>query len=159
MNNVLLWKKDKFTYHTSYINNFSVTATLSCKSKPDNIFTIGNVHLKGGLRRFVDKRVNQMKTLLETLDHKIPTYICGDFNDDLVPTSQLRQLLEEHFIISHPYITTHVYHKEQGHEYWPFQRIIYNKNNITVHSPIIIRDIPDALEPSDHLPLTYTIHL
>ena len=114
-----------------------------------------NVHLKAGYNTFEDRRVQEVQCLLEYLRESTVVCMCGDFNDNLKPGRKLEQLLRDSFTIeqSPPSCYTRTGYSSfdkilsRG---FTFKYIDNVRNNDYVKKCTIV---PDAVVPSDHLPI------
>jgi mRNA deadenylase 3'-5' endonuclease subunit Ccr4 len=137
----------------------------------ENTFIFGCTHLRAGLRSKAPDRVSQLKSTFKLVDvvcadhntntvnvAKLPVCICGDFNDDFVHTTNLRELvLGAGYEIS---VTsdgrTSFYSYDENTRYTLDQII-----TIGATADIIANDtsacIPSEIAPSDHFAINFTL--
>ena len=165
--NVTMWKSDLFELDKSEFKPSidGLLTKLICK-KTNFFVTICNVHLKAnqkGKEILCEKaRISQITSYITkskidfTSDKSEPMCICGDFNDFLLDSSPLRNVIKQSkFIIADPQKTSYSYTAD---EYLSFDQICSHKLIIEVDPVPELVPIPSATMPSDHFPIFFTIN-
>ncbi len=143
--NLTLWKKSLECINTN-ISSCGIFVTL----KKNKEFQIVNIHLKAGWSK-ENERIPQLKSVIKRMD-KIPSIICGDFNDQLKHTGALHKILtENHFNCYMFDPTCYAYNDtiENFINYISYDHIAANVK-INVEKITLYKEMPNEDEPSDH---------
>ncbi|HSW76375.1 MAG TPA: endonuclease/exonuclease/phosphatase family protein [Candidatus Saccharimonadales bacterium] len=154
---IILWKKNKFV-----LNDFVRTscALIANVSYNDVKFAVCNVHLKAGLYSEFETRVRQISSCIKTLDKYDRAIICGDFNDTLDDSADItNKIISSGFqLFATRDPTCHVYTDEyKSHRYYAFDHVATKKLKVVVDPLPPIGPIPNEDEPSDHIPIKFTV--
>ncbi len=161
--NIILWNKTKFNLIEFVLNSYGVFVKL--KHIDTNIeFLLANIHLKAGQYSCIQDRVFQLNSCFKLCSKMFKdgkTCIVGDFNDKLKPLSLNWNVINENkFSVVESYPTCDIYNHEQlTHSYCAFDHIAYYDLNVKLGNEIELKPFPNETEPSDHLPLIFSINL
>lgn len=162
--NITLWKRSFFTCENKDSNSCGIFVTLSntlsttLPHKINKKIQIANIHLKAGLT-LGKERIPQLNSCIKKMNKYIPNIICGDFNDLLEDNGLVKTVLDLNNYSCHMYENTcSVFNEEyQSSKYWPFDHIATSNINIELLPCEIEQNIPNSIEPSDHILVQFTV--
>jgi mRNA deadenylase 3'-5' endonuclease subunit Ccr4 len=167
--NCILWKKDKFQCFTEINECFNSCAVFAelLHINYNFRFQLINVHLQAGLLSKSKERGSQISSCCKKFINDIPICICGDFNDDLITTNVVRDILANHnFSFYNPQLSCYVYaynkdtdNDDGRQEYYSLDQIVSKDLDINIDVVPNPKPIPNIDEPSDHYPLIFHINI
>lgn len=160
---MILWNRTKFELVEFVLNSYGVFVKL--KHMSTNIeFLLVNIHLKAGQYSCIKERGFQLNSCFKVCDkifNNGKTCIVGDFNDKLEPLSSNWNIIDENrFSVIKSYPSCDIYnHTENTHNYSTFDHVVCYNLDVIIGNEIELKPFPNETEPSDHLPLIFTINL
>ena len=164
--NITFWKKELLPSVSTNVNSSGIFVRLF-DVKSNRQILIGNVHLKAGLdgENNVKIRKSQIASAFNVIekmsDDNTSIIVCGDFNDLLSPGGAVRMLIDEKkYECSEqcPSWCRPCTKPSDPPVFLPFDHVIWTNAKMQITSlHNYDSHIPNERDPSDHLPLFFTI--